>query len=329
VNHKLRKEMKLKSVLTVMTWNVYLGADLTPLITTMSAQDIPKRVTEVFRQFLATHVPVRAKAIALHIASKKPDLVGLQEAELFQLIVPHVNIVTYDFVELLLGELRNLGLHYEVAAKNDNLPVLLPSIQGNLVRFLDRDVILKRKGIGLKVVRKQIANFNTNFEVQIGGEMIEIVRGWSSIDVKAHKRTFRVINTHLDPASPDVQAAQANELLKGPADTKLPLILLGDLNSNADGTGTPTYGQLLDAGFKDAWNEAGKGDGFTCCHDPDLLNAISTLSERIDYILFKNGWKPIIAKVVGEAQCDRTPTALWPSDHAGVVASFVIKKMHC
>ncbi|MGK0537279.1 endonuclease/exonuclease/phosphatase family protein, partial [Bacillus sp. 'calajunan'] len=58
--------------------------------------------------------------------------------------------------------------------------------------------------------------------------------------------------------------------------------------------------------------------------DPDLLNAVSSLNIRIDVILFKNGWNPIVANVVGKEQSDRTPTALWPSDHAGVVASLVL-----
>jgi len=50
----------------------------------------------------------------------------------------------------------------------------------------------------------------------------------------------------------------------------------------------------------------------------DLLNAFSTLNRRIDYILFKNGWNPIKAELVGESQNDGTEMGLWPSDHAGV-----------
>jgi endonuclease/exonuclease/phosphatase family metal-dependent hydrolase len=316
---------KMKNYFSFMTWNLYLGADLTPILTAVPEQ-IPQRVTEVFRQFLATNFPVRVKEIARQIVSKKPDLIGLQEAELWQLIVPGLPIVTYDFVGLLLNELRKRGLHYEVAAKNENFSVHLPTSQGNLIRLLDRDIIiLIRKRSGLKVIRRQEANFKTNLTVQAGGRSFQILRGWSSVDVKANGRTFRVINTHLEPVSPVVQIAQGNELLKGPADTNLPLIVLGDLNSNADGTGTPTYGNFIDAGFQDVWIEVRKGQGFTCCQDPGLLNAVSSLNRRIDFILFKNGWKPIAADLVGEKQRDRTPTALWPSDHAGVVASLVLK----
>jgi len=79
--------------LSFLTWNLYNGADFTPLVTATPAQ-LPERVTEVFRQFLATNFPVRVKAIAREIASKKPDFIGLQEAELWQLVIPNFRIVT-------------------------------------------------------------------------------------------------------------------------------------------------------------------------------------------------------------------------------------------
>lgn len=326
---------RIKESISFMTWNLYIGADLTPILTAAPAQ-IPQRVTEVFRQFLATNFPVRVKEVAQQIVLKRPDIIGLQEAELWKLMVPNLPIVTYDFVELLLSELRKMGLHYEVAARNKNFFAQLPTSQGNEVAVQDRDVILIRQGSGLKVIGRKEANFNTNLTVRIGGpegQPFTILRGWSYIDVRANGRTFRVINTHLEPVSVPksvkVQVAQGNELLMGPANTNLPLIVLGDLNSNADGTGTPTYGNFINAGFRDIWIEAGKGQGFTCCQDADLLNALSSLNRRIDFILFKNGWKPITANVVGEEQCDRTPTALWPSDHAGVAASLALKGELC
>lgn len=308
--------------LTVMTWNIYLGADVTPIGLATTPAELRQAVTDVFRQFLATNFPVRVEAIARQIVLKKPDIIGLQEVELWQLFVPGLPTVTYDFLELLLNELRKMGLHYEVAAQNKNRSIQLPSSNGNIIGVLDRDVILIRKESGLKVIQRQEANFQVNVTVPIGGQPFTILRGWSSIDVSANGRIFRVINTHLEPLSPPVQVAQGNELLTGPANTNLPLILLGDLNSNADGTGTPTYGNFINAGFQDVWIEVGEGQGFTCCQDPDLLNAVSSLIIRIDFILFKNGWNPLVADVVGEEQHDRTSTALWPSDHAGVFASL-------
>ena len=73
-------------------------------IFTATPEQIPQRVTEVFRQFLATNFPVRVKAIANQIISKKPDIIGLQEAELWQLFVPNLPTVTYDFVDIIAAK---------------------------------------------------------------------------------------------------------------------------------------------------------------------------------------------------------------------------------
>lgn len=147
-----------------------------------------------------------------------------------------------------------------------------------------------------------------------------------------HGHTFRLINAHLQvplapiPESAAVQVAQGQELLDGPADTELPLILLGDMTNPAGPL--PTYGNFINAGLRDVWTEVGQGPGLTCCQDADLLNATSALNRRVDLVLFKNGWEATRADVVGEEQRDRTPTGLWPSDHAGVSATLLLRSDH-
>lgn len=313
----------IRNSISCMTWNLFIGADLSPLFSATVLEEIPRRVTEVYRQFLATNFPERVKKIAQQISLLKPDLIGLQEAALWQLrqlMVPDMPYVTFDYVKLLLDELQKNGLLYEVAALNKNIAFQLRSSQGNFVRLLDRDMILIRKESGLKVLKKQEANFKTNLVTKLGGQSFEKLRGWSSIDVSFNEQIFRVITTRLEAFSP-VNLRQGNELLDGPANTTLPTIVLGTFNVNNEIAKPPTtYGNFLHAGFQDAWTEAGHGQGLTCCQDPDLLNAFSTLSRRIDCILYKNGWKPIESKIIGVEQQDRTQTALWTSDHAGIIA---------
>jgi len=323
---------KLKSsrnvLLSIMTWNIYIGAELTPLLSATPEQ-IPKLVTEVFRQFLATNFPERALAIIRQIILKEPDIIGLQEAALWEIIPPYSQRVVYDFVHILLCELEYRGLRYKVASQNKNVETVLPSSSWNLIRLTDRDVILVRETSEVKIIRAVAANFETNLQVQIAGRLFTILRGWSAIDASVQGCRFRMVNTHLDSKSPEVQIAQANELLSGPGETKLPLIFTGDFNSNANGSGTPTYRNLIAAGFEDTRIAADKGNGFTCCQDANLLNAESRINERIDLILFKNkkNWTAVEAEVVGEAQRDRTKTRLWPSDHAGVNAKLQL--MNC
>jgi endonuclease/exonuclease/phosphatase family metal-dependent hydrolase len=175
-------------------------------------------------------------------------------------------------------------------------------------------------------------HFATNCKLSTAtGQQIEIVRGWVSVDLSIRGKAVRIINTHLDGdcSDPAIQLAQAQEILQGPLqdarNRDLPVILLGDLNSKADGTGTSTYSKLLKpaVGFVDAWAEGGRGSGFTCCQDDDLLNAESHLSDRRDFVLFANGsFQATDAELVGTNPRDRTPSGLWPSDHAGVVAKL-------
>lgn len=310
--------------LSILTWNLYMGVELPPLFTSTRDQ-IPNLVSKVYRQFLATNLPIRVKAIAREIARKKPDLIDLQEAVRWQLIIPNYRKVTYDFVQLLLIELKKSGLDYEVAIQNKNTSVEIPDNNGNLVRLLDRDVILVRKGYRIKINKRMAKHFKTNLIVQIAGQQIEILRGWSSIDIQLEGQSIRMINTHLDTNS-DIQIYQANEILEGPAKTKLPLIVTGDLNSNAHNNDTPTYRSFIEVGFQDAWEESGNGIGNTCCQDPDLLNNASNLTSRIDFILFKNGWESIQAETVGDKPSSRSYSGLWPSDHAGVFSKLQLKK---
>lgn len=287
---------------------------------------LPEVVTQVFRQFLATNFPVRAKAIAEAIASKKPDLIGLQESVRIGLIIPTFRTITYNFIERLLEALEELGLRYEVAARNKNVRIALPDSNGNTVQFLERDAILIRKGHKLDVIKKEQANFETNLTVPIEGQPpLTILRGWSFIDVEINGKVFRMINTRLDPTLEYIRNAQAIEIIQKPANTHLPVIIMGDLNSIPNST---TYKLFTKAGFRDLWSEIGETPGFTAEQNADLLNAVSLLNQRIDYILFKNGWEPDEVELVGELQKDRTQTGLWPSDHSGVSANLYLEDQH-
>jgi endonuclease/exonuclease/phosphatase family metal-dependent hydrolase len=138
------------------------------------------------------------------------------------------------------------------------------------------------------------------------------------VDVKIRGKRFRLITTHLEAFSPLVRNPQAAELLAGPAATDLPVVVVGDFNSGPGGD-PGAYGILLGGGFSDAWND---GPGLTCCHAGDLHNPNPTLTKRIDLVLTRGGFGTVAADVVGEASADRTPSGLWPSDHAGVVATL-------
>src|SRR5215208_6818954 len=124
----------------------------------------------------------------------------------------------------------------------------------------------------------------------------------------------------------DVQVAQGQEILEGPANTNRPVILAGDYNTRAGGGGTPTYDNLINSGFTDAWSVKHPGVlGNTWGHQEDLRDTTTELTQRLDLVLFRDGPPEdglcaVDADVIADNLSDRTPSGLWPSDHAGVVA---------
>ncbi len=64
----------------------------------------------------------------------------------------------------------------------------------------------------------------------------------------------------------------------------------------------------------------------TCCQAADLLNSVSLLDRRIDYVLFRGFDRVQKAETVLDEPGDRVQSGgrlLWPSDHAGVAALLV------
>jgi hypothetical protein len=326
---------------TVMTQNLYVGFDLEQYAVDAAANplDIPALTAAAYADVLATDFPSRAAAFARQVEATQPELIGLQEVSLFRsgdfdgLGAPHAMTVEIDFLQLTLGALADRGLFYEAVATIQNADVEVPRVIGfdgmnqpilQDIRLTDRDVILWRTDLppgAFAISNAQSANFTDALSF-LGAS---VPRGWASVDVQYGDLEFRLVSTHLEN-EPTVQVAQANELLApgGPIDTPLDVVLIGDFNSPADGTLTPTYANLLAAGFADAWTMThGGAPGYTWGHDADLLNTIDTFTERIDLVLLGGGLTATFTDIVGEALDERTPAGLWLSDHAGVVATIV------
>jgi endonuclease/exonuclease/phosphatase family metal-dependent hydrolase len=322
--------------LGVETRNLYLGSSLDPATSATTAPAFFAGVNQIWSTVKASDPAARMQKIADEIAREKPDLVGLQEVSRWTAtpLAAGVNEPSFDFLTLLQSALTARGQSYAVAATSDNfdftigLPLSPPlGTPQFLLRFLDRDVILVRNRPGLTWSNPQDANFTAQAVLQTPiGVPLSFNRGWTSIEGVVDGRSFKFVNTHLEVAGQTApfQVAQAQELLAGPMgpNTK-PVIAAGDFNSAADGSTTATYG-ILTQTFQDAWVKGNRqAPGFTCCQANDLRNKQSLLDERIDLVLAR-GTQPNPApkaKVIGDRQADKTPSGLWPSDHAGVSAT--------
>jgi len=237
--------------------------------------------------------------------------------------------VVYDFLVSLQDELSGLDLHYSVVIAQTEIDVEAPSALGFDIRFTDRDVILAKADLPpdeLTLSNANSANYLNNLTLQTVAGPATFNRGWTSVDATVNRRTFRFINTHLEAFSDIYRFAQSNELLlpDGPADTSLPVVLVGDLNSSPDDDGPfQAYANLIAAGFMDTWVQANPADpGYTFGNAADLLNPTPTLTTRIDHVLTRPGVEVFRSMIVGIDQDNRTPSGLWPSDHAGVVATL-------
>jgi len=305
------KKAKKDPTVTVMTRNLYLGADLGPAIGAPDLESAINGAGEIINDVDASDFPARAKLLAAEIAKAKPDLLGLQEVALWKdqtpsdLGAPPLGVgepathVRYDFLKLLQKQLRKRGADYSVAALTKEFSAELPAdtdnsnatgepifgadMDGSLTM---RDAILVRKGGKVKVSKPDGGNFANRYEPVVGGITIPVDRGWESVEarVKGTKRTkgakFRFVNTHLEAfGAPAIREAQARELFAkgGPLRSKQQVVFLGDINSGGkkDKVGPP----WTTAGDEGAYNALVKDFGMTnlgtrhtCCY-PDVFES--------------------------------------------------------
>ena len=321
--------------LTVMTYNVYLGGD-TGAVLSAPREEVPLRVAALYREFGASAAPERLAAIAGSIAERRPHLVALQEMTLIRRqtpgdmltgqAAPNAEAVVLDFQSVLMAAMEAADVDYEIAAsvQNTDIEMPMPAEGGSFddVRMTTFDVILVRGDVA--VSRIEAANYEAMLTSPLG---ISVRRGYVALDARVSGRTWRFVNTHLEAFSSEVRQAQARELLAALEGETLPLILSGDLNSDAGAPqGDPSrevYDLLTSQGYEDAWQD-GAGTGATCCQASDLRNAENGLSVRIDHIFVRNvnGSSVIAAGTVGDLPSERLASGLWPSDHAGVIVSL-------
>ncbi|MGC1164839.1 MAG: endonuclease/exonuclease/phosphatase family protein [Solirubrobacterales bacterium] len=345
-------------VVTTMTRNLYLGADLTPAIVAKSLDEFVVANGQILREVTANDFPTRAKGLAHEILAVKPDLVGLQEVALWRTGppslapvlsgVPTATTVRYDYLQLLLDQLNKGPDRYEVVVVQNEFDLEAPGDENGVAgdgpaaqglpnaeingRLTMRDVILARTNGGVHTANSRSANFKTLLPIDILGVKLPIKRGWTATDAKVRgSGWFRFVNTHLeafDPAAlvPSIRSLQAAELVApgGPATGSLPVVLVGDLNSDDD-TVAPgdqqAYRTLLNAGFV----ERSTADPLSCCLNSSLLavgagGSVADFDHQVDHIMTND---PQRIRLESSGVTGLLPVnGFWSSDHAGVFSAL-------
>ena len=321
----------------VMTRNLYLGSSLDGLLNARSLPELIAAAAQVTQNITDSKPDERAAAVAREIVKNHVDLVGLQEATIIRtgpLQLPPINLETFlpatgvvsNGLKLLLLALYNLGEHYSVVAIVPGfdaqlpIPPALSTPPGFDARLTTQIAILARSD--LRLSNREVQGFLVNRTYPTAGGPVPNPRGWASVDVEKNGRKFRFATTHLETQDP-VQFPQAHDLINGAGNTTLPVVFVGDFNVTANSAADPTfpvYQKFINANFVDAWPL--NRPGLTCCQAANLRNLASLLTHRLDLVLFRGAIQVLDIHLVGNKSSDRTPSGLWPSDHAGVVATL-------
>jgi endonuclease/exonuclease/phosphatase family metal-dependent hydrolase len=337
--------------ITVMTRNVFLGADLSPAIGASTIQQAVDGAGQIYNELQATKFAERAKPLAREIKRSKADLVGLQEVALWRTqtpsdlggppLNPNATAATHveqDFLAILKRELKRIRAGYRVVVVQREFDAELPvdrdaddSTGGAFGAELDarltmRDVILVRRASKVKLGKTRRGHYQTRFQANVGGIIITVDRGWASVEARLKGKRFRFVDTHLEAfGDPKIREAQAIELSNGPLKTKRQLILVGDLNSGVARHNEPEQtGDDLAFLALEAFGMNDNGAVQSCCYS-DLTNPADKFDHTVDHVLTKPRLRTLRAVVTGNKRSERTPSGLWPSDHGGVVSTLRLR----
>ena len=321
--------------ITVMTRNLYLGADVNRVVEAVSGLSgeegliaLGQATREVREIVDRTDFGIRSRLLAAEIAAARPDVVGLQEVALWrqgpmELVFAgraDAAEVDEDFLETLQSELLRRGLSYDVVQVQETTDVEAPSFAGNLdaesiedardVRLTLRDVILVRSDAGFRVRDRGSARYDARLRIDLGGLAYSYVRGYAWADLERNGYRFRFATTHLESEVADLTLAQAEELVAdlAAADDR-PVVLVCDCNSDPaatesrPGDGVPrnaAYQRLTGAGYADQWSSLGTeaGPGFTAALSETVDDPDAAgFNRRIDLVLAR-GTEPVPVSAV-------------------------------
>jgi endonuclease/exonuclease/phosphatase family metal-dependent hydrolase len=328
----------------VMTRNMDPGVDLIAVATTGDASGL---------ETAFERMPERARRIAAEIAQAKPDLIAIQEASSWSIIIKAgetevEQIVAIDQLDLLMQYLQYYHQHYKVEIVNPLTDVAVDfPLDDQLteeIRYTDHDAILVRSDLPpnqLKARWPETHYYQNLMSLPFGDGILTVLRGWESVNVEVQGARFKFVSTHLeaplyDPSDETVMAytkgiqeAQAAELMEYLDDARLPIILAGDFNSDAEQTNnyppdnTASFQIIEGYDFNDAWDELKPNNpGFTWSLYP-VEGIDFEPFERID-LIFSNGPRAVSIKRTGMEMED----GFFASDHAGVVAVFDLINHH-
>lgn len=236
------------------TRNIYLGADVGVAMERLP--NFPAAAQFMWDQVQATDFSSRAPLLAQELIATGAQVIGIQEATTWRCRsgIFSDEIVVYDFLAELVDALAAKGARFSVASVDDK-PALNPGFEIapipylTMVRDQERftkifgkervacgftisDALLVRDDV--EVLASGTSEYSATYSII--PTLMTIYRGYAWADLRIGASTFRAITTHLesiwDPNTIPNAAVQADELIADLKDAKMPIVLLGDFNSD-------------------------------------------------------------------------------------------------
>ncbi len=242
--------------ITVMSRNLYLGADVGVAMELIP--DFSAASQFMWDQVAATDFTERAPVLAQEVIREDADVVGLQEATNWycKKNLWSKKVVVYNFTEQFLTATKKLGSEYVLASKDGvsalNIGYSIPAIpyltmvndpkafqplfgsDSAACGFEIGDALVVKKSLATQVLAVGNSEYETSYSII--PKIMTIYRGYSWMDLDYNGSKTRIVTTHLeslwDKGKVPNAAKQAQQLISDLQDTVMPLIVIGDFNSD-------------------------------------------------------------------------------------------------
>lgn len=369
------------------TRNIYLGADVG--IAMKKLPNFPAAAQFMWDQVSANDFSQRAPLLARELIATGAQVIGIQEATTWRCRTGFFSdeVVVHDFLKDLVGALQAAGANFSVAAKADKqalnpgfeiAPIphltmvrdqkLFPTLFGKdraACGFTISDALLVRDDV--TVLDLGTSEYSAKYSII--PTLMTIYRGYTWADLRIGESTFRAITTHLeslwDSNKIPNAAIQADQLIDDLRSAKMPVVVMGDFNSDprdprpSDDVGVnpgaqpsasaecvaqvanPTrasaidtcsaYWKFIRAGFSEVSPDALNPKNYSWGADallagpmPDrrshslAMGANGTFTDRLDYIVVKNGTSAVNGAIFGNQWPEGLDT--WRCSHPDQVS---------
>lgn len=242
--------------LTVASRNLYLGADVGVALELIP--DFPAAAQFMWEQVAATDFTQRAPGLAKEIIESGADVVGIQEATHWYCKKNpwSKKVVVFDFLKEFLAATKTAGSEYVLASKDGvdalNIGYSIPAIpyltmvtdpktfqplfgsDKAACGFEIGDAIVVKKELKSQILAVGNSEYETSYSIV--PQLMTIYRGYTWIDLRHQGSNVRIISTHLeslwDSNKVPNAALQAKQLIDDLSKTTMPVIVLGDFNSD-------------------------------------------------------------------------------------------------